>query len=138
MFTWCPHPDFCLLSVSGRGPSAHHDSGHRDRPGAGGADRWRDLPVPSENSWIPRFLRRSSLQPHQLQQCRTGREKHPGVRHGAERAGGVADRPQTDRQTDPVIQTRLDEADIYVQTQKNVVAFVCCFFETKKKKKGEF
>ena len=80
-----------LSLPSGRRPSAHSDRHHSRGPGAGGADRRGDLLVPSENCWVAGVVRRGPLQPHQLQPVRAGREEHPGVGHGAERAARVAE-----------------------------------------------
>lgn len=92
----------CVL-CSRRWPPAHADYRLVDGPGPRGADRRHDLLVSPTNCWVPRVLRGCSLQPHKLQPDGADWEEHPGVWHGAERAGRVAEPLRTKRTwTDPV------------------------------------
>lgn len=86
-------------------PPAHSDRCHGDGPGAGSADSRRDLLVPSANCWVPGVLRGGPLQPDQLQPGGPGGEEHPGIWHGAERAGRVAGSQPYRYQTRPPTQT---------------------------------
>lgn len=79
-----------LSPPSERRPSAHADRRRGDVAAAAGAHRGGRLPVPPAGRGVPGVLRRRSLQPDQFQPDGADGEEHPGVGHGAERAGRVA------------------------------------------------
>lgn len=118
------HSPLCspLPPCSHHWPPAHPHCGAGDEPGPGGAGGRPDPPVPPAERRHTGLLRRRPLQPHQLWPQRADGEEHPGVGHGAERAGRVA-QPLPKKK---MIFFQIPRCKILARTE-DVVAFnVCC------------